>query len=154
MDRDYARYRIGEVQVRWAGQWLTATPRSIVPARAGRLLRLRVLLKSSTVAPRWVRTTVRVPRGVAGRTGTLTVFGGDSASAGPTPPAPLAGPGMRTTQDFDSVLQQLRHSPHHNDVVARLSMTRRAAPAVRRTVDTTVAHVVGGGVSLPVAGIR
>jgi hypothetical protein len=113
-----------------------------------------VLLTSSTVPPRWVRVDIRVPRRAAGRIGTLTVFGGTSGSAGPGPLGPLAGPGMRSAQSFGAVLQRLRRAPHHNDVVATLSLFHRGAPTVKRTATATAAHVVDGSISLQVQGVR
>ena len=157
LNRSYSHYKVGGVEVRWAGRWMPASRRSIIPARAGRMLRVRVLLTSPSLGARWVRVAVHVPRRAAGRIGSLDVFGGNATGfGGPVGLAALTGgPNLRTTSGFDSVLRRLRRAPHHNDVVATLTLVKARTPRIQRTGTSSVGHVVDGrGISVPVQGLR
>ncbi len=158
LTRAFSHYRIGAVQVRWAGQWMPASPNAVMPARAGRRLRLRVLLTSPTLGSRWVPVAVSVPRHAAGKVGTLQVAGGNNGGAGGLGGlgggvGPIGGPGMRTAPSFSTVLRRLRHTPHHNDVVAELSLFRRGGGNVKRSGTGTADHVVDGSLSFQIQGI-
>jgi hypothetical protein len=120
------------------------------------MLRLRVLLTSPSLAPRWVGVAVHVPPRAAGRMGSLDVFGGNSAGlGGPLGSAAPVGPGLRAASAFDGVLRSLRRMPHHDDVVATLTLAGRRSPRLERTATDSAGHVVDGrGISIPVQGLH
>ncbi|HEU5042812.1 MAG TPA: hypothetical protein VFT75_01605 [Nocardioidaceae bacterium] len=160
LDRDYRHYLIGRVQVRWAGRWVTADPNGVLPVRAGHLLRMRAQLTSTSLGNRWVRVSVRVPHRAAGKIGALDVFGGNSGdTSGLGDLFGLSGGGLfldssQPAPGFGAVLRQLRRAPHHDDVVATLSLFSRRGPDMTRTGTRSAGQVVDGGVSLQVVGLR
>ena len=154
LDRDYRHYVIGRVQVLWNGRWVTTDPNGALPVRAGHLLRLRVQLTSASLGNRWQQVTVHVPHRAAGKIGALDVFGGNSGdTSGLGDLSGLSG-GSQPAPDFGTVLRQLRRAPHHDDVVATLSLFSRRGADLTRTGTGSAGQVVDGGVSLQVIGLR
>ena len=71
-----ATWRVGKVQQRRNGHWVTVTRRSPAVVSAGGTLNIRTLLTGAE-GERWVPQAVRVPQAV-GREGSLQVEGGSS----------------------------------------------------------------------------
>lgn len=131
----FRQHRLGEVQVRSAGHWVTASRRSLVPVHAGRVLRVRVRLnpaRYSNVSRRMAHFRIHVPSSATGRVGTLLVSGGQSGFS-QTPKA----------SSFRGLLDAMAHTARSNSVTAQFRVpTRGGAVRVERHVRKP-APVVG-----------
>ncbi len=146
LDLRYQHYLLGPVQVQRAGRWETARAHRILRLPAGATAALRVRLDSPTLPSRWLRMSLPVPTSALGQFGSLDVVGGNSISGGDN------GEGGAGTS-LDAVLRQLRRAPHHNEVLARLSLgTGKGQPP--SSAHVTARHVVDGSVSYQVRGVR
>ena len=113
----------------------------------------------SSLGIRWTRVAVRVPHRAAGKIGALDVFGGNSGDpSGLGDLFGLSGDGFpggsQQAPSFGTVLRQLRRAPHHDDVVATLSLFSRRGSDLTRTGTGSAKQVVDGGVSIQVVGLR
>jgi hypothetical protein len=157
--RDYSdTYAIAKVQTKVAGRWTTARRSRPLRLREGRTATLRVVLTSREAAPRVLLVKVAVPRGAAGKTGSLTVAGGDSGSdeffedeeffdfEESEAPSPSTLPNL---------VRSLESAQHNNEVRATLRMRgfHNGVPRIRRGT-ASMGKAVGGWVDLRVRGVR
>lgn len=77
--------RIQAVQVKQGRTWRPLTPRTALTARAGQVLRVRVLLTTVSGASRTVPARLSVPRSYGGQMLTLAVAGGNVLASGRAP---------------------------------------------------------------------
>lgn len=157
--RDYSdTYVIAKVQARVGGTWATSRRSRPLTLREGRTTRLRVQLTSREADPRVVTLRVAVPKGAAGKTGTLSVTGGNAGSEeffdeeeffdfqGPTAPSP---------SDLPDLVKSLETEQHNNELRATLKLRgfRDGEPRTRRG-DATINRAVGGRLDIRVRGVR
>ncbi len=163
LSHQVARYTLDRVQLWRDGAWHRMDAYGTTVLRPGHHAYLRVLLSSAQLGRLVVRTHVRVPRAMAGRTGTLQVLGGDSL-AGPTAtsgtaadPFPVtAGSGSgRRVGSVAELARRLRRTPRHDAVLAQLLWAPAPGKPVRRAAGRAVTgQVVDGGLSFQVTGGR
>ncbi|MGN6131771.1 MAG: hypothetical protein ACTHOK_15620 [Nocardioidaceae bacterium] len=166
-----SRYTLHSVQLWRHGAWRTMSAYGVTTLRPGSRAQLRVVLASPDLGRRLVRTSVRVPKHLAGRTGALEVVGGDTlagpSSGGVTPggspdgptdpyagpnPAAMAAPSVGSVAD---VAQRLRHTPRHDAVLTQLAWVPARGHTVPRTGSRAVTgHVVDGSLMFRVVGGR
>ena len=129
-----------------------------LPLREGRTTRLRVYLTSREADPRVVTLRVALPKGAAGKTGTLSVTGGNAGSEeffdeeeffdfqGPTAPSP---------SDLPDLVKSLETQQHNNELRATLKLRgfRDGQPRTRRG-DVIINRAVGGRLDVRVRGVR
>lgn len=139
----YQHYQLGTVQVRRAGRWLTVHQHRPLTLRAGATTALRVRLNSPDRTARWLALALPVPR-AAGQAGSLDVFGGNT----------LSGEGGGPAPSLEALLRQLRRAPHHNDVVAHLSLSGGNGHRVTGSVRSAADRVVDGSSSFQVRVVR
>ncbi|MPY96990.1 MAG: hypothetical protein GEU97_03185 [Actinophytocola sp.] len=134
LDDDFHALRLGKVQRKAAGRWVTLNRDNTVRARAGSTLKLRTRLLprgESVDSPRWVRTDLQVPHRPR-RSGTLSVRGGGSMHTG-----------TGGADSLEKMLRMMRRAPHNNDVVANLRVRTGNGPVVRKARGTVASHTTG-----------
>ncbi len=167
-----SRYTLRKVQLWRHGGWRTMSAYGLTTLRPGSRAHLRVVLTSPDLGRRLVRTSVRVPRHIAGRSGALQVVGGDTAAGGSsgggmaaggagdgaTNPyaqpagAAVAAPSVGSVAD---VARQLRRTPRHDAVLSQLVWLPTSGHAARRTGGRAVTgHVVDGSLTFQVVAGR
>jgi hypothetical protein len=166
------RYTLRKVQVWRHGAWRTMSPYRVTTLRPGSLARLRVVLASPDLGRRVLRTSVRVPRHVAGRSGALQVVGGDTlagpgSGGGMAPESPVDGAtdpyvgaapdamAVPTVGSVADVARQLRRTPRRDAVITQLVWAPAGPHALPRTGGRAVTgHVVDGSLTFRVVGGR
>ena len=141
LNLQYRHYQVAQLQVRQGGQWVTARRHRALALPAGAVAELRVKL-TSTEGTRWVGLRLAVPARAAGQSGSLEVLGGDNFGGG------FGGEG--NAGSLDAVLHRLRTAPHHNEVIAHLSMFLGKGHPVSRSAHGTARAVVDGQLSFQV----
>jgi len=142
LNLQYRHYALVQVQVRQGGRWVTARRDGTLSLPAGTVARLRAKLTSPDLPDRWIGLRLAVPVRAAGQSGSLEVFGGNGSE--------LFGKG-NGSGGLNAVLRRLRSAPHHNEVVAHLSLFAKKAP-VSRSAHGTADAVVDGQLSFQVRG--
>lgn len=145
LNLQYRHFQVAQLQVRQAGHWVTARRHRALSLRAGAVADLRVKL-TSTEGVRWIPLRLAVPGRAAGQSGSLEVLGGNNFGGG------FGGDG--SSGGLDAVLHRLRTAPHHNEVIARLSMSLGKGHPVSRSAHGTAPAVVDGQLSFQVRGVR
>lgn len=145
LNLQYRHFQVAQLQVRQAGHWVTARRHRALSLRAGAVADLRVKL-TSTEGVRWIPLRLAVPARAAGQSGSLEVLGGNNFGGG------FGGDG--SSGGLDAVLHRLRTAPHHNEVIARLSMSLGKGHGVSRSAHGTASAVVDGQLSFGVRAVR
>jgi hypothetical protein len=94
---------------------------------------------------------VPIPKKVAGQDGYLEIFGGNNGSGAS---GDGEGGGQMAAASFPEVLTQLRHAPHHDDVVASLNFSSGDGSAITRTRHISAGHVVDGDTTIGVRAAK
>lgn len=148
----YERFVIKKVQVRKGATWAPLNPNRQLRLRPGGTVRLRVALLSPTLGTRRVRLEVPVPVRAAGRSGSLTVMGGNSYGGeeiyeGEQPT------GM-SVKSLDQLLEEFRSAPRNDMVLADLDFYGKASGALHRQARATVPAVTEGSLYAEVRVVR
>ena len=156
--RDYSdTYVVAKVQARVRGAWTTARRNRTLGLREGRSTRLKVFLTSREAAPRVMYVRVAVPKGAAGKTGSLTVAGGNNGSGAfedeeffdfeqSEAPSPST---------LSRLLRRLESAQHNDEIRVTLRMRgfRNGMTRTRRGSET-ISRAVGGRIDVRVRGLR
>lgn len=152
--RRYDHFTMTGVQVRRGGRWSKLDDTQPLRLRAGQSRAVRVTLTSAETGPTAVVVQVPVPRGAAGRFGTLDVFGGNSGLFGEAQFFDEPAPGLEKPT-VDELLADIAGQPHNNDVVVDLTFFNDGGDVTyHRGRRTAMKLVVDGGLSVPVQAIR
>ncbi len=156
----YQTYVVQKVQARMFGRWIPLQKNQPSPLRAGKVAKLKVFLTSREGAPRTLNVRVYVPTHAAKRVGILDVTGGNEGSQGSDgffaegQDAFSDATQAPTSKVFPQVLKELAAAPQHNEVVATVHFRNAPRAASKpRTGSTTMNHVVGGSLQLPVVAL-
>ena len=145
LNLNYRHYQVAQLQVRQGGHWVTARRHRALSLPAGAVAHLRVKLTSAE-GTRWVALRLAVPARAAGQAGSLELLGGNELAGG------FGGRGG--SGGLDAVLHRLRTAPHHNEVIARLSMFLGKGNGASRSAHGSAPAVVDGELSFQVRGVR
>ncbi len=130
------QHRVGAVQVRRAGHWVTVRRGGAIQVRPGQTLRIRTRLMpvgGSKVHRRNAHFRFRVPGSVAGRSATVSIHGSRGQFASVNGRA----------KSFNGMLRKIARTPTNNTVTAELSLrTRNGVRRVERRVKRS-APIVG-----------
>ncbi|HEU4512399.1 MAG TPA: SpoIVB peptidase S55 domain-containing protein [Nocardioidaceae bacterium] len=151
MEREYLAYKITKVRVLVGGRWQDLRTDKPLVLRPGKVKRFRVLLSSAELGKTVIPVALQVPERMGRRSGYLEILGGNSYwgedmgyfEEGPYMSADT-GP-----QTFEGLLNKLSTAPRNDQVLANLSIYRRAG-VMRRSGRGQAAAVVNGGVSVEV----
>lgn len=151
MEREYLAYKLTKVRVLIGGRWQDLRTDKPLVLRPGRTKRFRVLLNSAELGQAVIPVALQVPERMGRRSGYLEILGGNSYwgeemgyfEEGPYMAADT-GP-----QTFDALLNKLRTAPRNDQVLANLSIYRRAG-VMKRSARGQADAVVNGGVSVEV----
>lgn len=146
-DPDYRAYHVSRLAIRRGGEWVNVKEHSRTTVTAGKTVRMRATLRPSRAwdagETRKLRFSVDVPRGSAGSSGELIVFGG-GRSAG-------------KAESFNELLDQLASAPRNNDVSGALRLRGERKGEDKRYEDrdmTTISEVVSGHVDVRVRVVK
>lgn len=150
LSTSYDVYVIKSVAVRKGGAWTALEPDSTVRLRAGTTKRFKVALTSRTLGAHAVLLDMPVPPRAAGRSGSMSVTGGNWWGGG------FYEEGMGSAggpSSFDGLLKKLRNAPRNDSVIAVLDLYGRGDKSLRRQVRTNTGAVTEGsyGFSVRVA---
>ncbi|KHL17835.1 hypothetical protein CLV56_1717 [Mumia flava] len=159
MKAGYRAYRVGKVEARQFGGWEKLTGNSVVAARRGGYLRLRITLKKEQdaigPATKQVSVKVAVPNKKLRRAnGTLSIYGGESGPYGEDEwgyyedyedfaAATYVTVGKNRPRSAASLIKEMTRAEHGNDLVVELEMGRRKGKVTKRTVRATSTVVSG-----------
>ena len=138
---------VGKVERKVGDTFIPLTRSSVVGARAGTTLTLRVTLTSrrDALGTKVVLVHVKVPTAGAGSFGSLNVgqpAGGGGQFGGVSPA--LVSPARAGVSSFDGLLDKLSNAPRNDQLQAQIAVFTRTAQ--RRSVgETSVGDVVQGG---------
>jgi hypothetical protein len=151
MVRRYESYKIVKVRVLNGKRWQDLRAGKPLVLRPGSTKKFRVLLSSAALGKATVPLNLPVPERMGRRSGSLEIVGGNSYwsesdyyfeeepyMSGPTGPA-----------TFEGLLKKLSTAPRNDQVLANLSIFKRAG-VMRRTTRSNAAAVVTGGVAVEV----
>ncbi|HEU4513090.1 MAG TPA: SpoIVB peptidase S55 domain-containing protein [Nocardioidaceae bacterium] len=150
LSTSYDVYVIKEVAMRKDGVWTALEPDSRLRLRAGATKRLKVSLTSQTLGVNVVKLDVKVPLRAAGRSGSLSVvggnwWGGDYYEEGMG--------SMSGASSFDQLLKRMRNAPRNDAVVASLDLYGRGDKSLSRQFRASAGAVTEGsywfGVRVP-----
>jgi len=144
----YDRYKLKSVALRKGGAWVGLRTVRNLRLRAGTTQRLRVALTSPTLGARVVVLRVPVPSRAAGRSGSLTVTGGNIYGG---EEYYYEGESSSTASSLDGLLREFRTAPRNDHVVADLKLSGKGGKALSRQTRATVEAVTDGVVG---AGVR
>ena len=148
----YERFVIKTVQVRKAGAWAPLNPNRQLRLRAGGAVRLRVTLLSPTLGTRRVLLEVPVPGRAGGRSGSLTVLGGNSYGGEEIYEG--GQPTGTSVKSLDQLLKEFRTAPRNDMVLADLDFYGKASAALHRQARATVQAVTEGSLYVDVRAVR
>lgn len=147
----YERYVVKSAQVRKAGAWVKLKGTQPLRLRAGSTQRFRVALSSLVLGTRQVVLRLAVPRGAAGRSGALTIMGGNSFGADEY----YEGEGTPSgVSSLDQLLRKFRTDPRNDHVLADLRIFGKGGKALSRQARSTVEAVTDGTVDVGVRVVR
>lgn len=150
MDPQVRRFRIGRLEQLRGGEWVTLTRRQPALVRPGRVLRLRVTLRSfrDELGTRTVRLRLQVPDTVRrGSEGSLNVRGGSGDEFFFDEEG--GGGGGTQPKNLDELISSLAGAPRNDTLVAELVLSQRRG-AMRVTADRQLSDVVRGHRTRPV----
>ncbi len=132
-------FRVGKLQQRRGGEWVTLGRRSPAKASAGDLLSLRIEMKGPD-GSQWLAQQVRVPGTAAGHEGRLDVVGG----------AWSYNDDLWDAQSLADVQQAVAEDVRNDQVETRLDFWSRRSDMTRKSVSDPQSLVVEGHRGAPV----
>lgn len=126
-DPEYQHLVIAGLEKRVSGAWRPVTSRKALQVRAGTTQQLRVVMHSAALGTRTKVFAVDVPAKAAGRSGSLSVSGGDDVYAEAPPEATV-----------DRMLKVFAAEPRNDEVVTSVSFAGLPASAGRLLTKATV----------------
>ncbi len=152
LSTSYLVYDLQSVSVRRGGRWAVLGQDETVRLRAGTAKRFKVALTSRVLGARTVVVKLPVPLRAAGRSGEVSITGGDWYGGYDYYEEPAAaGAGV---EDFDGLLRSMRRAPHNDTVVAELQLYRDNGKGIRRRVTATTGAVTQGQFYFPARAAR
>ncbi len=144
-DPDYRAYHVSRLAIRRGGEWVNVKEHSRTTVTAGKTVRMRATLRPARAweagETRKLRFSVDVPRGSAGSSGELIVFGGGRAAG--------------KAESFNELLDQLANAPRNNDVSGALRLRGEEKGGRYEDRDmTTISEVVSGHVDVRVRVVK
>jgi hypothetical protein len=130
LDPTYRAYSVGKVQRKVGTHYVTLTRSSLVKARPGSTLTLRVTLNSKVLGTKLETVKVKVPSAPIGSFGELSV--GRVRISGSTP------------KSFDDLVTKLDNAPRNDQLTAAVRLFTRKIGGRTSSASTSVHDVISG----------
>lgn len=137
-------FHVGQVELKKGDHFVRLTHSSVVSARAGSTLRLRVTLNSvrNEIGSKVVLVSVKVPSGRVGSFGSLNIgqaFGGRSADRF------VIDATSQAANSFDGLINRLSNAPRNDELLAEIDLFTRSGRTKVSREAKLVGDVVEGG---------